>query len=109
MDETYLRPGGEKKRFGPFIVIILVIIVVAALIFFLTRGNKKIVSPIPPKASFEVIFYTPTPFAVSPTSTPSATPKVRKAPTATPAAKATPKITLTPTIKSSPSPTVKPT
>ena len=108
MDETYLRTRGEKKNFLPLILIFLIIVVIAVAVIFLTRGKKYIVSPIPPKPSFEVVFYTPTPLPVTPSSTPSATPKGKK-PTVTLAVSVTPKATATPTVKSSPSPTVKPT
>jgi hypothetical protein len=109
MDEAYLRPSGEKRRWGRFLLLVLVVLIVAASIFFLVGRGKKIISPVPPKASFEVTFYTPTPLPISPSSTPSATPKGKKAPSATPSVKVTPKATATPTVKSSPSPTVKPT
>jgi flagellar basal body-associated protein FliL len=101
MDGAYL---GERQKKKPWyiLVAIAVIIVIGAGIYFLVNSKKMLVSPVPPEPAFEVIFYTPTPGAVSPTATPSATPKLKKTPTATPK--------LTPSTKNaSPSATVKPT
>lgn len=97
MDDGYIGQRTNKKWLLP-LTVIAVVVGVSFLIFFFLINKEKMVSPIPSKPSFEVIFYTPTPGAATPTSTPSATPKVKKAPT------------VVPTIKiASPSPTIKAT
>ncbi len=103
MDEVYLPGKDEKKNFLPLILIFIFIVIIVMGVVFLMRGNKKIISPIPPKPSFEVIFYTPSPLPATPTSTPSATPKVKKTPSPTP------KTATNSAVKVSPSPTAKPT
>lgn len=105
MDETYLSRK-PKNWLGTFAVLLVFILIVAGALIFV-GGRKNLVSPIPKEPTFKVIFYTPTPEPVTPTSTPSATPKVKTASTATP--KPSPKDTGTPTPKATVSPTVKPT
>lgn len=118
MDTTYLK-AQEKK---PPVIIILVIIVTLVILgglYFWFKGRSKLVSPVPAEPDFEVIFYTPTPSETLPTSTPSATPKVKQVASPTPQAttptvkktaspsatvKASPKATATPTVKISVTP-----
>ena len=112
--------GGRRQSPIIYIVgaIIFVVILVGGVIMYVLNRNKPIVSPVPPKPSLEIIFYTPTPEMASPTSSPSATPKltptgkaVKLKPSPTPEEKPSPtgKVSPTPTgrVSSTPSPTSK--
>ncbi len=110
MDETYLGHVKPKKRWGIIFLLVVILLIAAGGIYMWFKGSQKIISPVPPQPSFEVIFYTPTPAPVTPTSIPSVTPRVKpttvptKAPTptvkvtsaATPSATTKPAATLTP-------------
>jgi hypothetical protein len=107
MDNVYLERKNPKKS---LLLIIIILLLLSVGLYLFLQGQKKLVSPVPSKPSFELIFYTPTPGETIPTSTPSATPKVKKtgSPTGTP--KPTFKISITPTakptVKTTPSPTI---
>lgn len=76
-------------------------------IYYYLSINSRTVSPFPPKPSFVVVFYTPTPeMELTPTSSPSATPSPKKT-QAVPTKSVIASITATP--KLSPKPTVSPT
>lgn len=108
MEENYISQDNSKKWLGVALVVIAGIII-GVVVFLFIKSSRKLISPVPPKPNFEVIFYTPTPGPVSPSATPSATPKVKKALTPTASPKATASATVKPTVKASPSPTTKPT
>lgn len=113
MEEAYVDQ--RPKNWLPLLAVIGIFILISGGVFLWVKASQKLVSPIPPKPSFEVIFYTPSPLPASPTSTPSGTLVPRKKtvkPTATPVEeKPTPtkKPTVEPTVEpsatSSPSPT----
>lgn len=90
----------SSKSKASLIFVILFLLAVLGLIYLFIKGKNKLVSPVPKEPSFQVIYYTPTPGATTPTSTPSATPKPKKTPTLT-------KTEATPSATSNPSP--KPT
>lgn len=99
MEETYLgkRKNSTQWLFWVFLIILAVVILVIGYYWF--AGRDRMIRPIPAKPSFEVVFYTPTPAETTPTSTPSATPKVKATakPTVTPKPKATSTPALSPT------------
>lgn len=87
-----------------YIFLLVILVVIGAGAYFYWKSSNNFLSPIPPKTSFQVIYYTPTPAEITPSSTPSATPKLKATPiptrvptktTATPSAKLT--ITVGPT------------
>lgn len=83
MDETYL-PGRKPVNRTMIVVLIVVLAVLAGGVYLYLKGKQNIISPVPPEPSFTVIYYTPTPGPVTPSSTPSATLKPTKAPADTP-------------------------
>lgn len=123
MREQYYGDEPPRRRWILPIIIIGILLLIGAAYSWFTMGKSDLVYPVPPKADFEVIYYTPSPEPVTPTSSPSATPtgsKKKAAATATPkpTAKATAKPTVagaatesatkataTPTGKTTPSPT----
>ena len=106
MNETYLDRKKNSYQWLVWALLIILAVVVLVIGYFWISGKDKMIRPIPAKPSFEVVFYTPTPAESTPTSTPSATPKVKAVvkPTATPKLTATPKPTVTVTPKLSPTP-----
>jgi hypothetical protein len=96
MDTTYLGSKPNSKGLAILIFVGVIILVIGGGAYLYFKGKQQMVSPIPPEPTFQEIFYTPTPPEMSPTSTPSATPKGKKSPTPSPKATATPKVTVTP-------------
>lgn len=82
MERSFGQEQGNKSASGVLIVL-GILILAGASFYFLSSSSRKMVSPIPPQPSFEIIFYTPTPIPTEEPATPSATPKGKKAPTAT--------------------------
>lgn len=70
-----------SNSWGKVIVIILVFLITVGLGFFIFGNKPPLISPVPLEPSFKVIYYTPTPGPITPSSTPSATPKVKATPT----------------------------
>lgn len=85
----------KPKRWGLLLLIIVIVLVISDGLYFLLKGKAKFVTPVPAEPSFKIIYYTPTPGPVTPSSTPSATPKVKKAPASTPISI----VTVTPAVK----------
>ena len=104
MDENYISHTKPKKRWGIIFLLVVILLIALSGIFLWFKGSQKIISPVPPQPSFEVIFYTPTPLHVTPTLVPSATPKVK--PTIVPTKGPTP--TAKVTSAATPSATIKP-
>ena len=82
MDTTYTANRGRKNRYLPLFIALILILVVGTGIFIFSK-RAGLVSPIPPEPAVEIIFYTPTPEPVTPTSTPSASPSIRPTAAAT--------------------------
>lgn len=97
----------SANRWAYIILIITVLFILIGGLYLYFSGKQKFISPVPPTPGFKVVYYTPTPGEATPTSTPSATPKVKTVtkapptkapvPTGTPSASVTPKATETPT------------
>ncbi len=93
----------SSKRWGLLLAVVAVVLILGGGFYFFFGGKQKYISPVPVEPSFKVIYYTPTPAIVIPSSTPSATPKVKAVPTKPAPTKAeasptvTPKATATPT------------
>lgn len=93
----------KSQKWGLILIILAVAILAGGGIYYFLKGKPKFVSPIPAEPSFKVIYYTPTPGPVTPSSTPSATPKVKATPAKVVPTKSettptvTPKATATPT------------
>lgn len=106
MEETYLGKRKNSNLWLVWVLLIILAVVVLVVGYFWISGKDRMIRPIPAKPSFEVVFYTPTPAESTPTSSPSATPKVKAVvkPTAAPKLTATPKLTVTATPKLSPTP-----
>lgn len=99
----------DRKNWGVILLSLFAAIIVIAGAWYLILGSKQqLVSPVPAEPSFKVIYYTPTPGPITPSSTPSATPKVKAAPTKLAPTKAEASPTITPKVTSSPSATPKP-
>jgi hypothetical protein len=79
MDQQFLRERDSGSKWNVLLIIFGIIVLVITVVLFIMKGDRKIISPIPPKPDFEVIFQTPVPSFTEPTSTPSATPKLKKA------------------------------
>lgn len=99
MEETYLGKRKNSRQWLFWVLLIILAVVVFGILFYWIFGRDRMIRPIPAKPSFEVVFYTPTPAESTPTSTPSATPKVKAVvkPTTTPKPKATSTPSLSPT------------
>lgn len=108
--DTYYNPREKRNSWLPVVLILMVFLIIGYGAYLAFGQNKKVLSPIPAKPDFELIFYSPTPSESVPTMTPTVTPKQKKgtaaAPTPTTAAKSS---SPTPTVKATPKPTVKPT
>lgn len=98
----------KSKRWGILLVIVAVALIFGGGLYFLFGGKNKFVSPVPTEPSFKVIYYTPTPGPITPSSTPSATPKVKAVPTKPVPTKAEASPSITPKTSASPSATPKP-
>lgn len=101
MDNVYLNQKASKLP-GIIIAAIIILILAGLAAYVIFQGQKRYVSPVPSKPTFELVFYTPTPEFTAPTSTPSATPKLKKPlPTTTikPTSKPTGKPSISPTPK----------
>src|SRR3989344_3562082 len=85
MDTTY-SSSRNNRNFKLPAVLILIVVLLGGAGYFALNASSKFISPLPDTPAVEIIFYTPTPEPVTPTSSPSATPKVAKklAATATP-------------------------
>ncbi|OGG02940.1 hypothetical protein A2W14_02025 [Candidatus Gottesmanbacteria bacterium RBG_16_37_8] len=96
MDVSYLGNRNNKNFMLP-VIIVVVVILLAGVGFVVFKSRSKFISPLPDEPAVEIIFYTPTPEPVTPTSSPSATPRSQKkaSPTITP----TNAVTATPTNK----------
>lgn len=94
----------KPKRWGLLLVIVGVALVVGGGVYLLFGGKASFISPIPAEPSFKVIYFTPTPGPVTPSSTPSATPKVKATPTKSVPTKAD----VTPSVTPKTSPSVTP-
>ncbi|OGG20640.1 hypothetical protein A3D03_00400 [Candidatus Gottesmanbacteria bacterium RIFCSPHIGHO2_02_FULL_40_13] len=106
MNETYLDRKKNSNLWLVWTLLIILVVVVLVIGYFFINGKDRMIRPIPAKPSFEVVFYTPTPGETIPTSSPSATPKVKATvkPTAAPKLTVTPKPTVTVAPKLSPTP-----
>lgn len=106
MEETYLGKRKKTNQWLVWVLLIILAVVVFVIGYYWIFGRDRMIRPIPAKPSFEVVFYTPTPGETTPTSSPSATPKVKASvkPTATPKLTVTPKPSVTVTPKLSPTP-----
>lgn len=102
MDQSYL--GSRQKKWPIPLFVTMGVIIVGGVIFFFATRKSELVSPVPKQPSFEVVFYTPTPGVITPTFSPSATPKVKSISSPLPK----PTKGVTPSVKPSPSPTTKP-
>lgn len=104
----------SNKTWGIVLISVALALIIFGIIYLFLGGQNKFVSPVPAEPSFKVIYYTPTPGPITPSSTPSATPKVKKAvtPTSAPTKAVTPTITPktnnTPTVTPKTSPTKTP-
>lgn len=105
MDSTYSLKRERNYRWLFLVAGLVLILGGAGYLIFGRSGN--LISPLPDTPAVEIIFYTPTPEPVTPTSSPSATPKpgAKKA-TVTAAPKK--ELTLTPTKSASVSATKAP-
>src|SRR3989338_1271703 len=104
MDVSYGQ-SRKKSLFIPAVFTVIVLVVIAGAVFAVSN-RRKLLSPLPETPAYEIVFYTPTPEPLSPTSSPSATVKAEAKATAT--AKPTPKATLTSSLSTSPSATLTP-
>lgn len=94
MDTTYTINRNNRNFKWP-IVILTVLVLLGGIGYLVFGASNKFISPIPTEPAMEIIFYTPTPEEMTPTSSPSATPKTAKKPS--------------PTKKPATSPTINPT
>ncbi len=98
----------KSRKWGLLVILVIIVLVAIAGLYFLFGGKNKLVSPVPEEPSFKVTYFTPTPGPITPSSTPSATPKVKAAPTKPAPTKADLSPTVTPKVTASPSATPKP-
>lgn len=96
MDVSYNQ--GRKKSFLLPLVLALIVLLLIAGAILAVSNRRKLLSPLPETPAYEIIFYTPTPEPLSPTSSPSATVTSKPSPkaTVTGSLSASPSATLTP-------------
>ena len=106
MDTTYsLNRTGRSLKWPVLFGIILLLL--GGVGYFVFGRNDRFISPMPETTAVEIIFYTPTPEPVTPTSSPSATPKITTKPRQ-PSATSKPESTVSPTRSVSVTPTSNP-
>lgn len=91
----------SSRNWAIILILIVFVLAISGIAYFVFGKSSSIVSPVPAEPSFKVIYYTPTPGPITPSSTPSATPKVKATSAPVPTTKVsptvTPKVTVTPT------------
>jgi len=75
MDLSYSQGERRKKRMLLPLFLAGVVLLIASGGILALSNRKELVSPLPEQPALEMIFYTPTPLPLSPTGSPSATPK----------------------------------
>ena len=105
MDTTYSvnRGNGNYKW---LILTAVVILLLGGVGYYIFGSTKRFVSPLPEEPSMEIIFYTPTPEPVTPTSSPSATPKAGIKPSPTKKPTTVPSVSPTAEASKTPTPTI---
>ncbi|KKS47974.1 hypothetical protein A3J20_00905 [Candidatus Gottesmanbacteria bacterium RIFCSPLOWO2_02_FULL_42_29] len=91
MDVSYNQ--SRKKSFLVPLVLALIVLLLIAGSILAVSNRRKFLSPLPETPAYEIIFYTPTPEPLTPTSSPSATVKAEAKATVT--SKPSPKATVT--------------
>ena len=91
MDVSYNQ--SRKKSFLVPVILMLIVLLAIAGAILAVSNRRKLLSHLPETPAYEIIFYTPTPEPLSPTSSPSATPKAEAKATVT--SKPSPKATVT--------------
>jgi len=91
MDVSYNQ--SRKKSFLVPLVLALIVLLLIAGSILAVSNRRKFLSPLPETPAYEIVFYTPTPEPLSPTSSPSATVKAEAKATVT--SKPSPKATVT--------------